>query len=101
MKINKRLKHISNYVDDNSNIIDVGCDHALLCIYLEKTKKNISAIASDINEGPLLRAKKNIEKYACKNIKIKLGSGITTIDKNTDIIIISGMGSNTIIDILT
>ena len=100
MKINKRLKHISNYVDDFSNIIDVGCDHALLSIYLEKNKKGLSIIASDINEGPLSQAKKNVEKYGCKNIVLKLGNGISTIDDNTDTIIISGMGTNTIISIL-
>ena len=38
MKINERLKRVASYVDDNSYIIDVGCDHALLDIYLVKTK---------------------------------------------------------------
>ena len=58
MRINKRLEHIAKYVNDNEKVIDIGCDHALLSIYLEKTKKNISIIASDINEGPLNQAKK-------------------------------------------
>ena len=100
MKINKRLQHIACYVDDCSNIIDVGCDHALLSIYLEKNKKNLSVIASDINEGPLLQAKKNIEIYNAKNVEIKLGDGISTIDNKTDTVIISGMGATTIINIL-
>ena len=100
MKINKRLEHISKYVDDNSKVIDVGCDHALLSIYLEKNKKNLSIIASDINEGPLKQAEKNVKKYESKNISIRLGNGISTIDDDTDTIIISGMGTSTIIDIL-
>ena len=99
MKISKRLKTISNFISDNSNVIDVGCDHALLDIYLFNNKKNIKLIASDIKSGPLEQAKKNIEKYGC-NIKVKLGSGISTIEKDTDTIVIAGMGGDTIIDIL-
>ena len=101
MKINNRLKTISNYIEDNSNIIDVGCDHSLLGIYLCLNKNNIKVIASDINKNPLIKAKENIEKYNLNNqIKIKLGNGITTIEDNTDTIVISGMGGKTIIDIL-
>jgi len=99
MKISKRLETISEFIDDNCNIIDVGCDHALLDIYLFNNKKNIKLIASDVKEGPLLQAKKNIEKYGC-NIKVKLGNGIDTIESDTDTIVIAGMGGDTIIDIL-
>lgn len=99
MKISKRLKTISNFISDNSNVIDVGCDHALLDIYLFNNKKNIKLIASDVKEGPLLQAKKNIEKYGC-NIKVKLGNGIETIESDTDTVVIAGMGGDTIIDIL-
>lgn len=100
MKLSKRLKTISDLLTDNINVIDVGCDHALLDIYLFNNKKNINIIASDIKEGPLEQAKKNIEKYGCKNIKVKLGSGIDTIEKNTDTIVIAGMGGDTVIEIL-
>ena len=101
MKINKRLLAISNYVNDNSNVIDVGCDHALLAIYLVKNKKNIFCIASDINEGPLNQARKNIEKYDVQEkIKINLGNGIEPIEEEIDTIIISGMGGTTITNIL-
>ena len=101
MKINKRLSKVANYVSDNSNIIDVGCDHALLDIYLVENKKNINCIASDVNEGPLEQAKNNIKKYKFQNkIKTKLGDGIEPIEDNTDTVIISGMGGTTIINIL-
>lgn len=102
MKINNRLKRICDYIDDNSNIIDVGCDHALLDIYLVQNNKTISCIASDVNDGPLQKAKENISKYnLIKKIKIKQGYGIDTLENKTDTIIISGMGGATIIDILT
>ncbi|MDD3241525.1 MAG: class I SAM-dependent methyltransferase [Bacilli bacterium] len=101
MKINNRLKAISNYIEDNSNIIDVGCDHSLLGIYLCLNRNNIKVIASDINKNPLIQAKANIEKYNLYDkIEVKLGNGIDTIDEKTDTIVISGMGGKTIIDIL-
>lgn len=41
MIANKRLKEVSKLVDDGSSILDVGCDHAFLDIFLaqDKTKK--------------------------------------------------------------
>ncbi len=101
MKINERLKRVASYVDDNSYIIDVGCDHALLDIYLVKTKKNIKAIASDINDGPLEYAHKNIEKENLLNkIKITKRNGIDNLEKEIETIIISGMGTSNILDII-
>ena len=41
MKISNRLKLIASFVDDDSKVIDVGCDHALLDIFLVLNKKNI------------------------------------------------------------
>lgn len=99
MKLSKRLISISNFIDDNSKVIDVGCDHALLDIYLFKNKKNISLIASDVRSGPLKQAKRNIDKYDC-DIKVKLGYGISTIESDVDTVVIAGMGGDTIVDIL-
>lgn len=101
MKINERLKRVASYVDDNSYIIDVGCDHALLDIYLLKNKKNIKAIASDINDGPLQYAYNNIKKEnLLDKIKITKRNGIDNLEKEVDTIIISGMGSTNIINII-
>ena len=101
MKINKRLEIISHYVEKNSNVIDVGCDHAKLSIYLVLNNVSKNLIASDINEKPLEQARKNIRLYNLDNyINIRLGDGISTMDENIDTIIISGMGGKNIVDIL-
>ena len=101
MKINERLKRVASYVDDNSYIIDVGCDHALLDIYLVKTKNNIKTIASDISDGPLEYAYKNIEKEKMLDkIKITKRNGIDKLEKEVDTIIISGMGTSNIFNIV-
>ena len=101
MNISNRLKIVASFVKDNSYILDVGCDHALLDIYLVNNKKNITAIASDINKEPLKQAKENIEKYNLTNeIKLINSDGLDEINNKIDTVILSGLGTTTIINIL-
>lgn len=100
--ISKRLLKIASLVDKNSFIIDVGCDHALLDIYLSSNNIIKGAIASDITMGALNQAKANIKKFDAKNIETRLGDGLNTIKESDliDTIILAGMGNNKIISIL-
>ena len=101
MKINDRLKKIGDLVEANSFCLDVGCDHALLDIYLVKKKKNIKCIASDIAEGPIEAAKGNIKREKLENeIEVRLGDGLNTYSDEVNTVIISGMGGRSIIGIL-
>ena len=101
MKISKRLRAIGDLIEDNSFILDVGCDHALLDIYVVTNKKNVKAIASDINEGPLKGARDNIRKYNLEDkIVLSNSDGLESYQEGVDVIILSGLGSTTIIDIL-
>lgn len=100
MKISNRLKTIASFVEDDSYVFDVGCDHALLDIFLVQNKKNIKVVASDINPNPLKFAEKNIALYGVSDkVKIALGDGLTNIPSSVDTIIISGLGGLTINDI--
>ena len=100
MRINDRLKKIGDLVDENSLCLDIGCDHALLDIYLVKEKKQKKAIASDIAEGPLEKAKENIKKYQVEDkVDLRLGDGLSTYTEEVDTAIASGIGGRTIIGI--
>ncbi len=100
LKISDRLKTIGDLVLNNQKVIDVGCDHALLSIYLT-LNKNCSVIATDINAKPLAIAKKNINNFNLNDkIKIIQSDGLKNIDDDFDVLIISGMGANTIINII-
>ena len=102
IKLSKRLLEITKYISDNMCMIDIGCDHALLDIYLMQHKKNISIIASDINANALENAKKNIKKYGLSDkIPTILSNGLENINMDSiDTVVISGMGSHTITSIL-
>ena len=99
--LSKRLETVASLVEDNRSIIDIGCDHALLSIYISLNKNPKKVIASDNKEGPLKGAKKNIDKYKVSDkVKLKLGDGIDPIEEDIDTIIISGMGGLNIVGIL-
>ena len=103
IKLSKRLETISSLVPSDSKVIDIGCDHGLLDIYLYQKKISTKIIASDVNENALNNAKKNIEKNnLSKYIETRLGNGLEILNDNDEIdtIIISGMGAHTAVGIL-
>ena len=106
MKISKRLSLIINEIR-NKNIIDIGTDHAYIPIVALKKNIIYCAIASDIKNGPLKIAKKNIlDNGYEKKIKTVLSDGfenkifnnIFTKEKITGII--AGMGGLIICEII-
>ncbi len=102
ISIDERLKMCASLVSENARLVDVGCDHAYLPIWLIKQNKISHAIAADINELPLLSGKQNAESYGADNIEFRLGSGLEPVsleDSITDVII-AGMGGEVIRDIV-
>ena len=99
MKLTTRLKELANLVDKDVNVVDIGCDHGLLDIYLTLYNNNI-CIASDVNENALSFAKKNISKYKL-DIKTVISDGFDNICiKENTTAVIAGMGTINIINIL-
>ena len=103
MKISNRLREISEFISPEDKLIDIGCDHALLDIYLCDQYENLKVIASDIHEGALKNARNNVNKYNLeKRISLRLGDGLTVANpEEYDTILIAGMGYYTIKDILS
>ena len=103
MKISKRLEAISDFIEETDRLIDIGCDHAILDIYLCEKYENINVIASDIHEGALDQAISNIDKHdLVERIETRLGDGLTIVNPDEfDTIVISGMGFHNIKKILS
>ena len=100
--ISLKLKAIAFFIEKNDNVVDIGCDHAYLDIYLSQNNLCKNIIASDVNKNALNNAINNIDKFCLsKNIKCILSDGLDNIDtKNIDTIVIAGMGTKTIKHIL-
>lgn len=97
--LSKRLKEITKFVSKNDSVLDLGCDHAYLSIYLKKNNLCKNVIASDVSRGALEIANNNIKK---NNLEIHtyLSDGFKNIDEFYDTAIIAGMGTSTILNIL-
>ena len=101
MKLSKRLTSLANLVSSSDIVADIGCDHALLDIYLIKNNILPKILVTDINPNALESGKKNILKYHLNDyINAKLSDGINNLDNDINTLIISGMGTNTICNIL-
>lgn len=99
MEISKRLLSICSLIS-NDLVYDIGCDHALLDIYLTINKK-CSCICYDVDSNIISRANNNINKYGLTGkINTFIGNGFDdlNLDKNGTMIL-SGMGTTTILKI--
>lgn len=101
MKLSKRLLTVANYIANESYVVDAGCDHALLDIYLTKIK-NCQCLAIDKSASSVEKARLNIEKSGLTSkICLKRQAGLLAKDLKTDTIVcILGMGYKTILAIL-
>ncbi len=97
----QRLIEIASLIPIKSHVVDVGCDHGLLDIYLT-INRDCRCIASDISSTCLQKARENIEKFKLEDeIEIIQSDGLENIKySKKDYIVIAGMGTNTILEIL-
>lgn len=102
MQLSKRLTAIAHMVTKGSRLADVGCDHGYIPIALVMEGHIPSAIAMDVNEGPLNRARQNIVEFAAAQyIETRLSDGVAALRPGeADSLIIAGMGGNLMIRIL-
>lgn len=102
IKLSKRLSTAASFVRDGAFVADIGTDHAYLPIHLVTIGKVKGAIASDINKGPITKAKENIAKYGYTDkIFTQIANGLDNIEKyKPNDIMICGMGGELIAEIL-
>lgn len=99
-KLRKRLSAVVSFVELEDVLVDIGCDHGLTSIYLKENKLCKNIICSDINEKALQNARDNIQKRKLK-IQTILSDGLEKINlNNINSLIITGMGTKTILHIL-
>lgn len=97
------MKAVAAMVTSGHRLADVGTDHGYVPIALVQQKRIPSAIAMDINVGPLEHAKENIALYQVEDyIQTRLSDGVEGLHEDeVDTILIAGMGGELVIHILT
>lgn len=85
-----------------SRLADIGSDHAYLPIYLVSEGIVRSAIATDVNRGPVKNAEENIKAHGFEEkISARLGDGMEGLDSSEyDTVSVCGMGGELIFRII-
>lgn len=102
MELSVRLQAVADMVTEGTKVADVGTDHAYIPIYLVEHGKNPSAIAMDINRGPLKKAEENISSHNLENkIETRLSDGLKQLHLGeADSVVIAGMGGGLVVKIM-
>lgn len=102
--LSQRLKEVASFVPEDSIVADIGTDHAYLPIYLVENNHIAKAIGSEVAEGPLQNAKRNVRSAQMEGIiDLRFGDGVETLSQEDeiDVVTICGMGGKTIARILS
>ena len=102
MELTPRLRTIAELVPHGAAFADIGTDHAYLPVWLLLNGVIHRAVAADINQGPLERARETAKKYSVEDkVDFRLCDGLTSVrEGEVSVIAIAGMGGDTIAHIL-
>ena len=101
LPLSNRLLACASFVRPGDRVADIGCDHCYLGLHLLQTGVAESIIASDVNEGPLMSAIRNAEKFGLRDkMRFYLSDGLRNIPRDFDCAVCAGMGADTMISIL-
>ncbi len=92
--LSARLQMLANMVTPGNRLVDVGCDHGFLSIYLVQAGLCPSAIAMDVRKGPLAGARRHVEEYGLGDyITLRLSDGLAAYRiGEADTLVCAGMG---------
>lgn len=97
-----RLRAVAELVPQGARLADVGTDHAYLPAALILEGKIPFAIAADLRQGPLARARATVRARGLEGkIAFRLCDGLRGIrPEEVDAVAVAGMGGETIAEIL-
>ncbi len=95
----KRLKVLTSYITNCDVFADVGCDHGFVSEFVLKNNLAKTVIATDVSKPSLQKAINLLSNYP--NFIAIHCDGFTGVDNQVDQAIISGMGGEEIVKILS
>ena len=101
--LSERLQMLANMVTKGNRLVDVGCDHGFLPVYLVSTGICPKALAMDVREGPLDAARTHIAEFGLGDyIETRLSDGLEKCNAGEgDTLVCAGMGGRLMERILT
>ena len=98
----ERINKLCSYLSRCKTFADVACDHGYVAEYMLKNELCESAVVSDISEKCLKKAEALLSEYiSAGKCRAVCCDGLQEIDRDTDCVIIAGIGGEEIIKILT
>lgn len=101
LQLQPRLQLLADMVPAGVRLADIGTDHGYLPVWLLQQGRIAFAIAADISPDPLDHARQSAQEYGVDGMDFRLCGGLDGImPEEVDMIVIAGMGGETIIRIL-
>lgn len=102
MELSRRMSAVASLVTAGLRLADIGTDHGYIPISLAKSGQIPSAIAMDVNPGPLLTAEKNIRAHRLEQrIRTRISDGFSALRPGeAEAAVIAGMGGVLMVRIL-
>lgn len=101
LELTPRLGLLADWVPPGARLADIGTDHGYLPVWLRLHGRAVSAIACDLREKPLARARETGRAWGADGIQYRLGNGLAPVSpEEADTVVIAGMGGENIAAIL-
>ena len=98
----KRIETLCSFLKASNSFADVGCDHGYVSQYVLKNNLSERVILSDISAPSLQKAKDLLLEYLQNGRAIAVcGDGFFGVPKDTEQVLIAGMGGFEIVLILS
>lgn len=102
MSYGKRIDTLCSFLKRAESFADVGCDHGYCSEFVLKNRLCDKVIFSDVSKGSLQKAQTLLARFVKEGRAVGvLGDGFYGVPKDTEQVLIAGMGGSEIVSILS